>query len=255
MATKMRTVLSCLTIAILSLRADGSAAMDTPGLDANRVVGSVYGKSITATDIGLTGPIDTTVQYNATDKARWDLQNRVAKAFATPIIERFVKNEKITATPAEIADFKKTCAAKTKQHLEELEKDLVDTQQRLAAKDLSAEERASLEKKKELLERTTAQMRKSGSGEPPDAIAQQMIVAWKTERELKRKYGGRVIFQQFGLEALDGRRLLYEEAEKNGDLKFDDPGVRWVFYYYSKMRHTPADEKRLEKPWFFSKEG
>jgi hypothetical protein len=249
---KMRIVIFWLVIAILSLHADDSRATNTASIDPNRVVGSVYGKAVTAGDIGLTEPIDTTVQYNAADKARWHLQDRIAKAFATPVIERFVKDEKIAATPGEIADFKQTSAAKTKQHLEELDRDLLGVTQKLAAKDLSAEDRAPLEKKKEQLERTTAQMRKLDSREAPDAVAQQLIVAWKIERELKRKYGGRVIFQQFGPEALDGRRQLYEEAEKSGDLKFDDPGVRWVFYYYSHMRHTPGDEKALEKPWFFS---
>ena len=89
----------------------------------------------------------------------------------------------------------------------------------------------------------------------PEAIARTFIVAWKIERELHRAYGGRVIFQQFGPEALDARRLLYETAEKNGDLKFDDPGVRHLFYYYANMRHVVVDAKALEKPWFLDDGG
>ena len=50
---------------------------------------------------------------------------------------------------------------------------------------------------------------------------------------------------------LDARRLLFEEAEKNGDIKFDDPGVRHLFYYYhSNMTHTKVDEKVLDRPWW-----
>ena len=61
-----------------------------------------------------------------------------------------------------------------------------------------------------------------------------------------------MIFQQMGPEALDGRRRLFEEAENNGDIKFDDVGVRHLFYYYANMRHTVIDEKALEQPWFLS---
>jgi hypothetical protein len=86
-----------------------------------------------------------------------------------------------------------------------------------------------------------------------DGLARTFILNWKTERELHRKYGGRIIFQQFGLEALDARRRLFEEAEKTADLKFDDPGVRHLFYYYANMRHSvTGDAKALETPWFLA---
>jgi hypothetical protein len=94
---------------------------------------------------------------------------------------------------------------------------------------------------------------KSGdvTNESAQDLARYFIVNWKTERELQRTYGGRVIFQQFGPEALDARRRLFEEAEKAGDLRFDDPGVRHMFYYYWNMKHTVIGEKALEQPWFF----
>lgn len=94
---------------------------------------------------------------------------------------------------------------------------------------------------------------KTTTRETPDEIAQTLIKNWKVERELHRKYRGRVIFQQFGVEALDARRELYEEAEKKGDLKFDDPGVRHMFYYYYvHTHHTAVDENLLDRPWFFA---
>ena len=84
----------------------------------------------------------------------------------------------------------------------------------------------------------------------PEEVARALIVTWKTERELHRVYGGRVIFQQAGPEALDARRRLFEQAEKEGDIEFADAGVRHLFYYYANMEHTVIDEKALERPWF-----
>ena len=64
-------------------------------------VGSVYGKVITAADIGLSEPIDPAIQFDARDTARWKLMQRIRKVFGSPVVERFVEREKIAATPDE----------------------------------------------------------------------------------------------------------------------------------------------------------
>jgi len=42
-----------------------------------------------------------------------------------------------------------------------------------------------------------------------------MVRSWKLNSTLHRQYGGRVIFQQFGLEPIDAWRKLLEEYERN----------------------------------------
>jgi hypothetical protein len=88
------------------------------------------------------------------------------------------------------------------------------------------------------------------AGEIAGVIAREFILAWKVERELQSVYGGRVIFQQFGTEALDARRKLFEEAERNGEITFNDAGVRHMFYYYFNMAHVVVESDLLEKPWW-----
>ena len=58
------------------------------------------------------------------------------------------------------------------------------------------------------------------------------------------------MFQQFGPEALDGRRRVFDDAEQNSDLKCDNPGVRHFFYYYYSMKHYSARKVALDQPWF-----
>ena len=180
---------------------------------ASETVGSVYGKAVTAADIDLSAPIDPTIQFDGRDSAQWQLMRRIMTTFGQPIVERFIREKKIRATRDEITKFKNNFRKRT--------------------------------------ERNVASADESSAADLPDEMARMFIVTWKTERELHRVYGGRVIFQQAGPEALDARRRLFEDAEKKGDITFADAGVRHLFYYYANMSHTFIDEKALERPWFF----
>jgi hypothetical protein len=183
------------------------SAEEPPKMPPGWTVGSVYGKAVTAADIGLNAPIDPAIQFDARDAAQWELMRRIMKAFGSPVVERFVKRENIEATPDEIMKF-----------------------------------RSNFRKRNEHNPR---------AADIPEEVARTLIVAWKTERALQRTYGGRVIFQQAGPEALDARRRLFEHAEKNNDITFADAGVRHLFYYYyANMRHEVIDGKALERPWF-----
>jgi hypothetical protein len=217
---------------------------------SSTIVGSVYGKAITATDIGLTEPIDPAVQFDSRDTAKWALMERVIATFGNPIVERFVAEKKFDATADEIEAFRRTLRKSSEQQARETEERLATVKADLASKDLRDEDKAKLEKDQAMLEKTLLSWRETAGKDAPDDAARRFIIAWKIERELHRVYGGRVIFQQAGPEALDARRLLFEQAEKNGDLKFDDVGVRQLFYHYANMKHTVMDESALERPWF-----
>ena len=230
----------------LGLLRAGEPTKTLPG----RTVGSVYGKAVTAADVGLTAPIDPGVRFDARDTARWKLMGRIMTAFGGPVMDRFVERQKIEATADEIEKFKSNLRKSNDRNLRKGEARLVELKEALAATNLSNEDKAKLKEEQAMYEKLVASMRERRGAEVSGDLARVFIVAWKTERELHRVYGGRVIFQQAGPEALDARRRLFEEAEKNGDIKFDDPGVRHLFYYYANMRHTVIDDKALERPWF-----
>lgn len=232
--------------AFLSLVCAAEPANEAP----SRAVGSVFGKIVTAADIGLTAPIDSKAKFDARDSARWDLMERINGAFGGPVLERFVKDRKIKATVDEIDKFKSVLRKSQERTVRRWEERLVELKKKLAAPELSAPEKAKLNEEQSSLVKLLAAKRAPLEGDTFDEIARTFINAWKTERELHRVYGGRVIFQQSGPEALDARRRLFEAAEKKGDIRFDDPGVRHMFFYYSHMEHTAIDEKALEKPWF-----
>jgi hypothetical protein len=227
------------------------SAEEPPITPPTRVVGSVYGKVVTAADIGLIAPIDPTIQFDAGDAAQWELRARITKAFGSPVVERFIKREKIAATRDETMQFKSHFRKSSERTLRQWEARLAELKRKLTEPELSNENKTKLENERAQYESFVASMRESRAIDVPDEMAQKFIVAGKTERELHRVYGGRVIFQQAGPEALDARRRLFEQAEEQGDIRFVDAGVRHLFYYYyANMQHTFIDEKALERPFF-----
>ncbi len=211
-----------------------------------RVVGSVYRKTITAADIGLTAPIDTSLEFDARDSQQWQLMARISRAFGRPINNRFIQERNFDVMPEELADYKEMWRVQRQKHLRETEARLEKIKNELASPNLSSEARTKLAEEQAMLERLLPMLREANAADAPDELARMFIVARKIERELHKTYGGRVIFQQAGPEALDARRLLFEMAEKRGDLKFDDPGVRYLFYYYyTNMKHVVVDENVL----------
>lgn len=218
---------------------------------ASRTVGSVYGKGVTAEDVRLTVRIDPAAEFDARDTAEWEQMGRIMTTFGKPILDRFVEKGQIGATAEEIAAFRKNARKGDERQLRGAEDRLKKLEAELASAKLSEAAKAKLEKERASLERSMPARRDAAvEADSPESVARMFIIAWKVERELHRAYGGRVIFQQFGPEALDARRLLFEEAEKNGDLKFNDPAVRRLFYYYANMKHLVVDAKVLETPWF-----
>ena len=221
-------------------------------------VGSVFGKLVNETDIRLTEKIDTSVEFDSRDGDRWEQMGRIQKTFGGPVVERFVEQHKIEVSADEIKKFQNVSRKTTECRVREQEAKLAELKKTLTAPDLSNEDKAKIMAELATHERHVEILRQSLSTDTPDRIARSIIAAWKTERELYRQYGGCAIFQQFGIEALDARRKLFEEAEKKGDITFDNEGVRHLFYYYSNMKHLFLDKdeaaKMLEQPWFFSDE-
>ncbi len=235
--------------------------MQTPAkVQTSRKVGSVYGKAVTEADIGLTKPIDPNLVFDASDEARWTQMGRVMSALGGPVLERFFVEKKLDATADEIAAFQRYSRKLDEKSLRKTEHELALTKKELAASGLSNQQKSELEKERAKLEQNLRGASRLHQERLPQGFYASLIVPWKIERELYRTYGGRVIFQQFGLEALDGRRRLFEEAEKKGDLKIDDAGVRHLFYYYAHMKHSVIDEKDvkkdklMERSWFFADE-
>ena len=91
-------------------------------------------------------------------------------------------------------------------------------------------------------------------------MAEQFVRAWKINKVLYKKYGGRVIFQQAGVEPLDAYREFLKEQEKNGSFQIIDKQYEPGFwrYFTNDAMHTfysgEDGEKFINTPWWMMEE-
>jgi len=97
---------------------------------------------------------------------------------------------------------------------------------------------------------------------PAGRFARWMLETRKFQRHLYEKFGGgRVLFQQAGVEAFDATRLWLETLEAKGDFRLSDPKLREELYrYWTGTNHgaflsTPeknpdAIEEFMNPAWF-----
>ncbi len=113
---------------------------------------------------------------------------------------------------------------------------------------LSKEDRTELEAQRRTLEVM----------ESPDRFfAMFLLAGWKFERHLYDKFGGgRVLWQQAGLEAFDATRKWLASEERSGHFKITDPKLRADFYHYWSRHHdfmltseAEIREEFLEPEW------
>ncbi len=219
-------------------------------IEPETIVGSVFGEPVKAGDVGLKAPIDTSLEFDARNEAYWDQTSRIMTAFGRPITERFFADRKFAASAEEIEAFQEHRLRTNRNGLREAEEKVRELRDQLEQEGLSEAQRGKLRVERASYERILLHLRDAIESPTPPEVAETVIVHLKKERELQRAYGGRVIFQQFGPEAVEARKRLFEEAEKKGDLHFANAGVRHLFDYYANMRHVESDPAVLEQPWF-----
>ena len=87
-------------------------------------------------------------------------------------------------------------------------------------------------------------------------FSEQWVARWKMNKALYEKYGGRIIFQQAGMEPIDAYRAQLKDIRKKGHLKILKPEYRDVFNElerYLNMGHNYLSEngkKHFNRPYW-----
>ncbi len=137
--------------------------------------------------------------------------------------------EEITPTPAEISAAMRYYDAKHAERMQEQEPGLlyklkeIDTQLKQA--ELNDDEREKLLNVKQSVERMRLP--------PGESFAVFAMKNWKIQQHLYKKYGGgRLLFQQAGVEAFDATHKWLESLEAAGKFKITDSNLRSKLYEY-----------------------
>lgn len=238
-----------LTVSNLSFGQVESTASDsrkaaTP-LKEREQIGQVLGKPVFRDQTILPG-----------DKARDDdllrRQQRensiLAGLFIRPLIDKFQQDHKADTTPTkEELDF--THSFFLEKHRKELEKEGAEWNRQLKEIEEKLKGPLSEEERQELtIQKIVLNQRQSP---PPEMLASFLMKNLKWQRYLYRHYGGgRVLFQQGGVEAFDAMHRWIEEQEAQGEFKITDPALRAMLYsYWTEWSHGPFltdDPARIE---------
>lgn len=184
------------------------------------------------------------------------LRNELHRLFTVPVLKAYREQHgaDIEPTEKELAAateyFDRAHRERIKQSEPKLRERLADIEQELLRADLKEERRKRLERDHSALE-----MKLNPPGRP---FAAFVLENWKLQTHLYHKYGGgRILWQQAGIEAFDACRTWLEACERNGDFKITDPQLRTAFYeYWTTLDHGAflTDDKErirefLEPKW------
>jgi hypothetical protein len=218
-----------------------AAYAESPKTKDKDVIAVVLGKKITAKD-----------------------KNKLNGLIFGALLDKFAKDNKIEPSKEELDTFILKTDEKQKQHLIKLEK---DKKKLLAELKTTKTERERKDKKSQLqtiesILKTFRDMNEETKGmeeqlrQMKRKSAQQFVTQWKINKALYEKYGGRVIFQQAGVEPLDAYRDFLREKEKDGAFQIFDKKYQAPFwkYFTNDAMHNFYPEgdgaKFINTPWW-----
>ncbi len=277
-----------ISVVLLLLLPTLATAQDAPATQPRReVVAEVLGQPVYR---------DELPQPARALKGIDDYSSAISQRIIGPLAQGYRNEHKAALEPTEAelaraaAYFDQNAARSREEARPERERDLREIEARLAQPDLTPAERQKLEMRRNVLEQLTlsreamkqriAELETQLAALPPDdpgrlmlsmrkqglefelepqgrMLAEMFVPGWKFQRHLYERFGGgRVLWQQGGIEAFDAMNAWIESEEKAGRLKFHDPHVREAVYLYWNVDHGPflSDkpkqiEEFLNPPW------
>ena len=181
------------------------------------------------------------------------------------LLEQYAKENKIEPTEAELDAFVKKTEEMRKQQQVDFKKDRKRLTQELNSPSLTDKEKQEkaerLKTIESILKSTKEQEEKTkGMEEKMRTMTRNMahhfVKTWKINKSLYEKYGGRIIFQQAGVEPLDAYRQFLKEQEKKKAFQILNKNYEASFwkYFVNDSMHTfySKDDgaKFMKTPWW-----
>ena len=184
------------------------------------------------------------------------------------LLNKYAKEKRIDTTENEIDLFLRAKEEKESHAQKELELEKVHLLKELKNPSMSEEMRLTIDSKIKSIEDSlrAAKEMKEGAEKMREQLrpmmrnmAKQWIMKWKINKSLYEKYGGRVVFQQSGVEPIDAYRDFLRDQEKAGSFKIMREAEKELFweYFTNEKMHTFSEDKDalrlIENPWWLLK--
>lgn len=230
----MKKLITMLSIPLLALAGHATAGDD-------QVIADVYGQKVTAADVAVPEKMmaESRKTLSAEEFAALEQDNQrqmLAYGIMEEARKRFLAEMKLTPTDQEIDAYIEAQnrmmaagAAKQAHEREQLE-------QKLSQPDLAPDQREMIEKDIAAMDELAQMFERPAAGDASDedkaaerSVATMMVANWNFNQGLYQKYGGRVIFQQAGMEPIDGHKAFLEALKASGEYSIIDPAYQDVF--------------------------
>jgi vacuolar-type H+-ATPase subunit I/STV1 len=176
------------------------------------------------------------------------------------LLEQYAKENKIEPTEDElnalVQKIEEKAEGMKKQWHAKFEKDRDNLLEELKSKSLTEQERTEKTSRLQTLENILKTNKEVDEKTKAMELAQHFVKSWKINKSLYEKYGGRIIFQQAGVEPLDAYREFLKEQEKKGAFKIFDKDYErsfWEYFINDSMHQFCSKEdgaKLMKTPWW-----
>lgn len=224
-------------MAIVLFMVAEAAWANPPSRQEREQIGTVLGKPVYREQLGGA-------------KEGRELQAKLQELFGSPWMKAYQEKHKgeLEPTEAELQHAEQVFARKHAAELQgeepKLRARLKEVQAALADPKLDAQRKGALETEKLSLEIRL---------KPPGReFAKFLLGNWKWQKFLHDRHGGgRILWQQMGVEAFDATHQWLKAHEAKGDFTIADPKLRKAFYFYwAEQNHGPFltdDPERIRK--------
>ncbi|AGC47241.1 hypothetical protein MYSTI_05968 [Myxococcus stipitatus DSM 14675] len=195
------------------------------------------------------------------DYALWESNSEMQalqELLLGPLLQAYIERKGLVPAKQDIEAAVAGLSSGTKALRQQLEAERDRLRAELGRVDLSPEQRRSLQASQESTERALrgqseddAALGAAALKELEDEVAREMVLSWMVQRSLHREFGGDIIFQQVGAEAVGAYLPFLEQRQKAGDFKLLDKDVSRRFWAH--VRRAPGirmPQDALETPWW-----
>ncbi|MCP3162116.1 hypothetical protein [Myxococcus qinghaiensis] len=194
------------------------------------------------------------------DFARWESMNEVQRLMGLvlgPLLKDYARYKGLEPTKQEVQDYISAFSRHKEELIAREKEDNERRRQELRRVDLPPAKRQSLQTELESSEQLVKAFSEETDEDPSlaaeesEMLARSMVLSWKLQRALHREYGGDIIFQQAGPEAVGAYLPFLEARMKAGDFKILDEALGRRFW--DSVRRAPGirmESNTLETPWW-----
>jgi len=209
--------------------------------DSADPVAEVYGQQVSEADLALPAKMveQSRQSMSAEEFAVWEQDARrqmLAFGVMQEARKHFLAAMKLTPSDQDIDAYIQALkrmmladADKRSQHREQL-------QQQLKQSGLDDQRRTEIENEIASIDELTELLKPAATGaeSDQDKAAQRMVATmtvsnWNFNQGLYRKYGGRVVFQQAGLEPIEANQQFIAALKASGSYRIKDPAYQDLF--------------------------